>query len=93
MTTHSVTVQVRAPKDGDPGQVTEGFYKLQDGYLQMTYRDGRMLENPLYRVRLHDGADPAAIARSLTHSIRRELSGEQVEGFTRDLSYRTSGIA
>ncbi|OAF05454.1 hypothetical protein AYJ54_00680 [Bradyrhizobium centrolobii] len=93
MTVHSVTIQLRAPSDGDAGQVTEGFYKLEDGYLQMTFRDGRHLENPLYRVRLHDGADPKAIAGNLTRSIRRELSGEVVEGFTRNLSYGKSGVA
>ena len=87
MTVHTVIVQIQAPKDGDPGQVTEGFYKVDDGYLQMTYRDGRNLENPLYRVRLHDGANVQVIAANLTRSIRREMSDEKVEGFTRTLSY------
>jgi hypothetical protein len=87
MTIHSVMVQISPPKGDDTGQVTEGFYTVEDGYLQMVYRDGRKLENPLYRVKLHDGANVQAIAANLTRSIRKDMLGEKVEGFTRNLSY------
>lgn len=93
MTVHSVTVQIAAPAADDPGQVTEGFYTVEDGYLQMVYRDGRKLENPLYRVKLHDGANVKAIAGNLTRSIRTEMLGEKVEGFTRNLSYPKASYA
>lgn len=90
---HSVLVQVRAPKDGDPGQVTEGFYKVEDSHLQMTYRDGVPLENPLYRVLLPAGADARTIAGKLTKEARREMQGEQVEGFARELNYPRGRVA
>jgi hypothetical protein len=93
MTIHSVTVQIVAPKNGDPGQVTEGFYTVEDGHLQMVYRDGRTLENPQYRVRLPEGANVQAIAANLTRSIRKEMLGEKVEGFTRNLSYPKASYA
>lgn len=93
MTIHSITVQIAAPTADDPGQVTEGFYTVEDGHLQMVYRDGRKLENPLYRVRLQEGANVKAIAGNLTRSIRKEMMGETVEGFTRNLSYPKASYA
>lgn len=93
MTIHTVTAQVRGPLDGDHGQVTEGFYKIEGDYLQMTFRDGKPLEDPRFRVLLTEGADPRAVASRLTLEVRRELSGELVEGFNRILTYRSNGIA
>lgn len=89
----TVTVQLRAPKEGDPGQVTYGYYTVKDGLLQMTKQDGRPLDNPLYSVRLHDGAPVEAIAANLTKSIRNEMRGEIVPGFSRELSYPKAYIA
>lgn len=83
----SVLVQVAPQSQGDAGQATEGFYEIEDGYLQMTYRDGRPLENPSYRVLLAAGARPEQIAASLTKLARRELSGEVVPGFNRVMAY------
>lgn len=93
MTIQSVTVQVRAPKDGDPGQVTEGFYTVEDGYLQMVYRDGRSLDDPKYHVQLPEGANVRAIAGNLTRMIRKEMSGETVDGFNRAISYPKANYA
>lgn len=83
----SILVQLKAPSDSDPGQVTTGYYKVTGDTLQMTFKDGRPLENPLYSVRLHDGANVEAIASNLTKTIRSELQGEIVPGFNRPLSY------
>lgn len=89
----TILVQVRPQGVGDPGQVVEGFYIIEDGYLQMTYRDGQPLESPLYRVALADGVNPNGVAANLTKAIRRELSGEIVPGFNRDISYSRAFVA
>lgn len=88
----TVTVQIRAPSEGDPGQVTQGFYKVTGDTLQMTFKDGRPLENPLYSVRLHDGANVEAIAGNLTKTIRSEMQGEIIPGFNRHLSYPKAAV-
>jgi hypothetical protein len=88
----TVLVQINPQSEGDPGRVTEGFYKLEDGYLQMTFRDGRPLENPLYRVLIGD-ANPNEVAANLAKTIRGEMSGEAVPGFNRGLSYPKSSVA
>lgn len=89
----TVTVQIRPQSEGDPGQITYGYYTVRDGLLQMTQKDGRPLDNPLYSVRLHDGAHVEAIAANLTKTIRNEMRGEIVPGFSRELSYPKAYIA
>lgn len=88
----SILVQIAPQSEGDPGQATEGFYTVKDGYLQMTFRDGKPLDNPLYRVLLADGAKPDEIAANLTKIIRREMSGELVPGFNRVMSYPKAAV-
>lgn len=89
----SVLVQVSPQSDGNPGRVTEGFYKIEGGYLQMTYRDGRALDNPLYRVLLADGVNTDQVAAGLAKGIRAELSSEIVPGFNREMSYQKAFVA
>jgi hypothetical protein len=89
----SVLVQVHPQSEGDPGQITEGFFKVEDGYLQMTYRDGRPLDNPLYRVELPDGVRAEQVAAKLAKAIRLEISGEIVPGFNRRMSYPKAVVA
>jgi hypothetical protein len=88
----TVLVQIRPQSTNDPGQITEGFYEIQDGYLQMTYRDGKPLDNPNYRVLLGD-KNAREVAAHLTKLVRTELSGEVVEGFNRDLVYPRTFVA
>jgi len=89
----AVLVQIAPQNDGNPaGRAAEGFYKIEGDYLQMTFRDGQALENPLYRVRLN-GANPNEVAANLTKTICNELSGELVPGFNREMSYPKAFVA
>ena len=88
---------MRNPKgDGDPGQVTTGYYTVADGILTMTDSKGvpvRDLNNG-ERVthKLQAGEDPTMIAKRLTMKIYRMMRGDGMAGFNRPLIYPGSGI-
>lgn len=100
MTVHHVTVQLRKPVGDDLGQVTEGFYVVQDGVLSLTDDDGDPLmgKNGVPVVKRHvlkPGDNAEAIARVLTKKARREILGltETQESFGRKLGYQPNGVA
>jgi hypothetical protein len=97
MIVHRVIVQIRKP-DGidDTGQISEGFYIVEDATLIMTRGDGTPVDERLYRHELRDGDNPEAIAQVLTRKIRRQklgLTDDSPEGFNRPLRYGRQGIA
>jgi hypothetical protein len=89
MPTHKqVTIQIRAPKGDDPGQISFGYYTLEGDVLIMT--DG---EKPVRRAsadlvthQLKPGEDPDAVARRLTKDFRRHIHGDT--DFDRPLNYK-----
>lgn len=104
MTPKSVIATIRgATEDGDPGQVTNGFYVVEDGVLIMTKPDGKPhsgpdgkpIQNKTHRHTLRPGDNPDAIASVLTKKIRRETLGltEEQESFRGKLKYGPLGIA
>ena len=95
MEVHRVTIQLRRPTVGDPGQISEGFYTVSDGILTMTNPAGEPVDPDQFRHTLKPGDDPAAIAGILTRKVRRHVLGitETEESFGRRLNYGPSGIA
>jgi hypothetical protein len=93
---HRVNAQVKAPTDGDSGQITTGYYIIKDGVLLMTNPDGvQMLrdDGKPFSHKLREGENPAPIAASLTKEIRRYLRGESKsqEKFGQPLNYPKTG--
>jgi hypothetical protein len=76
---HRVTVQLRSPSGTDPGQVTFGFFVIEDGRLVMTDENGvkvRKKYGDLYTHVLKPEDDPHAIAGILTRKIREQVYGD-----------------
>ena len=94
---HRVTVQLEAPSGDYPGKVTYGYYTVADGLLTMTDGEGNAVRQPAtgdtFTVRLRDGVQPEAIARSLTRRVWRALHGEDGAGFNRPLNYQRIAVA
>jgi hypothetical protein len=96
MKLHRVTVQVRAPKEGDPGAVVEGRYTLEDGVVTLTNHIGtpvRDHDGKTYSKKLEDGEAGHVIAGRLTKEFRRARRGEQkqVNGFSGPIKYPDHG--
>jgi len=92
----SVTIQVRTPSGpGDTGQVSFGFYVVENGLLTMTDGDGkpvRRRDGDLMQRKLKPGDDAETIARILTRNFRMHVQGDSA-GFNRRLDYKPLGIA
>jgi hypothetical protein len=88
----SVTVQVRAPTDNDPGQVTTGYYTVADGILTMTQPNGEPVigeQGERFTQSISADDNVRAIAGLLTRKVRRAIRGETEfqERFRRPLQY------
>jgi hypothetical protein len=72
-----VVVYLRHPTSSeDLGQVTYGFYKVDDGTLIMTDQEGRPVRKnngELWSHKLGPDDKPRSVAGRLTKEIRREL--------------------
>ena len=92
----NVIVQVRAPKEGDPGAVVEGRYTLEDGTVTLTSHAGVPVRGPAgetYSKKLEDGEAAHVIAGRLTKQFRRARRGDKnhVEGFSSPIHYPKNG--
>jgi hypothetical protein len=83
-----VLVMVRRPSDNDPGEVTTGYYVIEDNTLQMTDQNGMPLKDSA-RVTL----DPESNVKSIASSLTRKRWDETRGCFWRRLSYEPSSIA
>lgn len=93
---HHVTVQLRGSSPSDPGQVTDGYYIIDDGMVVMTHPDGNPVDEYMYRAPLRAGDSAIAIASVLTKQVRRGMMGlteEQDAFFSRKLNYPKAGVA
>lgn len=92
-----VVVQLEAPTEHDPGQITEGFYSVADGVLAMVYANGSpvLIDGKPIEARLGPNDNPRAIAGRLTREVRRALANvtETEERFNRTLRYGNTGFA
>jgi hypothetical protein len=78
-----ISVTVRAPKDGNPGQIEEGRFAVENGAVVLSdYRGIRIASLPL-----QPGQDPTAVARKLLRQTR------QTTEFYRPLHYPDLGVA
>src|SRR5690348_2551955 len=77
---HSVTIQVRAPsRPGDTGQVSFGYYVVDDGMLTMTDGEGKPVRRrtgDLMTHKLKPGDDAETIARIFTRNFRLHTQGD-----------------
>jgi hypothetical protein len=97
----TVTVQVKAPKGEDPGQVTTGYYTLADYILTMTDASGRPIRRTTtgerFTCKIKPGSNSVGIAGQMTLEIRQMMRGENapgaVKGFSRQLDYPKAGWA
>ena len=96
-----VTVHLRRPEGSDPGQVSFGFYVVENGRIIMVDEDGAPILNEAngekYTYKIEDGDNVPGIAGQLTLEIRQMMRGENapgaVSGFNRQLDYPKSGLA
>jgi hypothetical protein len=94
---HSVYATVRRPsgRDGDLGQVTEGYYTLQDGLLTMTDSAGVAVRKIKTGEKITHHVQPAEDARSVACRLTLQiyLSRRDVSDFNMPLYYPPSGVA
>jgi hypothetical protein len=96
MKIYNVTVQVRAPKEGDPGAVVEGRYTLEDNTVTLTNHVGTPVRDPdgkTYTKKLEPNEEHRTIAGRLTKAFRRARRGDKhhVEGFSSPIHYPKNG--
>jgi hypothetical protein len=86
-----ITVQVARPRGEFPGQVTTGYYKVENDMVIMTDKDGNpagLETGKSWSRRLKPGDSAHVIAVNLTKALRDEFKGGQaVSGFDRPLDY------
>jgi hypothetical protein len=85
---HKVTAQIRYPKGNDPGQVTFGYYIINNGVMQMTDSDGqpiRKSNGELWTRTLEPDENPNVMARVFTREIREQMQGS-MNDWSRPLS-------
>jgi hypothetical protein len=70
-------------EDGDPGQIAEALWSVDDGAVVLTDLDGRHISGRA----LLPGQDPLAVARALLRKA------EEPESFNRPISYPKLGLA
>lgn len=77
-----VIVQLKAPSGDYTGQVTIGYYTIEDGLLVMTNGSGVPVRNDgrRYEHKLGPKDKPAAVASVMTRQIRKELYGDVKRG-------------
>jgi hypothetical protein len=73
----------QATDNGDPGQIAEALWSLDDGCVVLTDLEGRHLTSRA----LLKGQDPLAVARALLHEA------EEPKDFHRPISYPKLGLA
>ena len=96
MKLNHLTIQIRAPRGDDPGQVAEGIYTLDDGVVSLTDRYGVPVvdrDGKTYTQKLEAGENPYAIACRLTREFRRAFRADKkhVAGFTGPINYPKLG--
>jgi hypothetical protein len=91
----AVYATLRAPSGSDPGQVSQGWYRIEGNFLQMLTSKGDPIADKRFRVRLQVGQDHQSIARELTREIRREALGStaETEAFNRPMNFERIGLA
>jgi hypothetical protein len=72
-----------ATDDGDPGQIAEALWSVDEGCVVLTDLDGRHISGRA----LLPGQDPLAVARALLREA------EEPESFNRPISYPKLGLA
>ena len=87
-----VIVTIKPPKGNFPGQVTYGWYALQDGVITLTDREGNPAGEETGRkftYKLAPGEDAHAIACKLTEELRLALRGNSapVASFEGPINY------
>ena len=95
-----VFITVRNPSDGDPGQVSTGYYTITDGLMTMTDGAGTPMRHQttgeLFTWKLRPGDKEISIANMMTRKVRRNvhnLPEDGATGFNRRLVYPIGGIA
>ena len=83
-----VTVSVRPSSDNDPGEITVGYFIVQDGSVVLTDAAGTPLNDAKPEV-LTDGVHPKSIAARMTRAPRSDTRG----GFNRKLVNEPLGLA
>ena len=93
----SVTVQIYAPSGNDHGQVTYGYYTVDDGMLTMTDEDGAPIvaDGQMFQEAVPDARMADQVAGRLTRLVRRALRGdtEAQERFRRPMTLGKAGFA
>jgi hypothetical protein len=76
-------VIIRNGEDGDPGQIAEAYYTIEEGLLVLRDRDDKHITSRA----LLKGEDPAVLARILLREA------EAPKDFQRPLHYPKMGLA
>ena len=78
-----VRVIIRNGEDGDPGQIAEGYYTIEDGLLVLRDSNDKHITSRA----LLNGEDPAVLARILLREA------EEPKDFQRPIHYPKMGLA
>ena len=78
---HKVTIQVRAPRGSDAGEVAIGYYCVVEGYVVLTDADGKPLGSDKHHI---GSGDAHMIACRMVRSRRK---GRASVNFNRPISY------
>ena len=88
-----VTIRSPSPDGLDPGQVSEGYYRIDGSVLVMTDSAGVPITDAQgreWRAAFEPGTERRIAAR-LTRELRARLGNER-DGFCRIIKYRPAGI-
>ena len=73
-----VFITVRNPSDGDPGQVSTGYYTIANGVMTMTDGAGTPMRHQttgeLFTWKLRPGDKEISIANMMTRKVRRTFT-------------------
>jgi hypothetical protein len=82
-------IQIRAPRHDFPGQVEEGFYRVDDNSVTLCDKDGKAVGE---KRTVPTGGDPKGLACSMLRTRARSRQGSRPGGFNRKLDYGRSGV-
>ena len=90
MTPQYIHIQTRRPaRDGsDPGAIEEGWFTVNDGYVQLTDRGGNKVRGEFVGRPIGPGESAREVA---VRMLRARVRSRPAKAFTRTIHYRKTG--
>lgn len=90
---HRVIVQLEVPRPGNPGRVTNGYYRIEGDKVIMTGENGRPIvdnHGTRYEGQAGEGISADSVACILTRKISDKVRGN--DSFNRVINYSTAPV-